>query len=204
MAITEPLNLLDGFPGWSTSFELMARQEQSRHASGRTRVKDFGSPIWMGTWVSRTLSPNLLDEWHARLSAAAIDQMTFWGRPLSRCRPIKHPGQSALPVGSLQTIGANNKSARVSGLPGIALSIGDMVQVGNNLHRVLEPAAAVAGLTPLFELRPHFWPGTATGQPVLISKPSCLMVIVPGSVSAAGDARTGRGPVSFQAMEARG
>ena len=204
MAITEPLELLDGFPGWSPDFELKARQEQSRHASGRVRTKDYGPPLWTGTWVSRTMRPNELDRWRSILSAAMNDQMTFLGRALARCRPILHPGASVLPAGTLDTIGDNDKSIRVDGLAGITLSIGDHIQIGANLHQVREMAKAVSGLTPLFEIRPHLWPGTATGQAVLIARPSCLMTIVPGSISASADPKTGRGSVSFSAIEARG
>ncbi|KKB86472.1 hypothetical protein VW29_02645 [Devosia limi DSM 17137] len=204
MAVTEPLDLLDGFPGWSTSFDLMARQEQSRSAAGRTRTKDFGSPLWRASYVSRVMRANELDRWRAILSAAMNDQMTFYGRALSRCRPIHHPGNLPLPTGTLHTIGANNKSIRADGLPTIRLDIGDLIQIGPNLHQVREPAAAVAGLTPLFEIRPHLWPAAFTGQAVVIAKPSCLMVIVPNSLQASGDLRTGRGSVSFDAIEARG
>lgn len=204
MAITEPIDLLAGFPGWTTDFDLMARQEQSRHASGRTRVKDFGSPIWQGSWSSKRLRPNELDEWRARLSFAEKSQMTFWGYALSRCRPINHPGSGVLPTGELHTIGDDNKTVRVDGLPGISLSIGDMIQIGGNLHRAAEPAVASSGLTPLFTIEPHLWPETVVGDNVAISRPACLMTIVPGSVSASADVATGRGTISFRAIEARG
>lgn len=204
MALTEPLDLLDSFPGWSTDFALQARQEQSRHASGRTRTKDLGSPLWAGTWATRVMNPNELDRWRALLSAAMIDQMTFRGRKLSRCRPAMHPGSSTLPTGELQSVGVNNKAIRVDDLPGISLSVGDMIQIGNDLYEAVEPAVAAAGLTPLFEVRPHLWPNAAVGQPAIISKPGCLMTIVPGSLSASADLRTGRGSITFSAIEARG
>ena len=52
MAITYPINLLPGFPGWTTGFSLRWRQEQSTQASGRilvmegwSRVRERGSAI---------------------------------------------------------------------------------------------------------------------------------------------------------------
>lgn len=206
MALTEPLDLLADFPGWSTSFEPLWRQEQSRHASGRTRVKDFGSPIWQGTYLSRSLSANELDHWQARLMAAENGLVTFIGYKLSRCRPIRHPGSSALPTGALDTIDDNNKSIRVSGLTGITLSIGDFIQIGDgDLHQVMEAAiASSGGLTPYFEVRPHLWPGAAVTDAVSIDRPHCLMTVVPGSVSASADLSTGRGTISWQGIEARG
>ncbi len=202
MALTAPLDLLTGFPGWSTDFDLMARQERSRHASGRTRVKDFGQPLWRGAWRSRTLSANELDMWRARIEHAMISQLTFRAWQTSRCRPIKHPGSSALPAGTLSAIGANDDTVAVAGLAGITLSIGDMLRIGSGLYRVLEQAAG--NPTAQFTITPHLWVGTATGQAVVISKPWCLMTVDPGSLSAPADPRTGRGSISFSATEARG
>ncbi len=93
-------------------------------------------------------------------------------------------------------------SVRVDGLPGITLSVGDMIQIGNDLHRVLEPASGP--LTAFFAIEPHLWPGIGSGAVVTLHKPSCLMVIEPGSLSASADPKTGRGSVSFSATEARG
>lgn len=201
MALTEPLDLLTDFPGWSTDFSLMARQEQSRHASGRTRVKDFGQPIWRSSWSTGTLSANSLDEWRARIEQAMVSQMTFVAWQSSRCRPIRHPGSSMLPAGTIHTIGDDDKTVRVAGLPGINLSIGDMLRLGTGLYRVLEQASGSP--TGFFTISPHLWPGVAEGQPVVISRPWCLMTVDPGSLSAPADPRTGRGSISFSATEAR-
>jgi hypothetical protein len=199
MALTEPLDLLTDFPGWSTDFALMARQEQSRHASGRTRVKDFGTPIWTASWQSKPLRPNVLDLWRARIEHAMVSQMTFTAWQSSRCRPILHPGSGVLPEGELDDIGDDDSTISVTGLTGITFSIGDMIRAGNGLYRVMEGGAP----TSLFTVSPHLWPGTASGQDVIIIKPWCLMTVDPGSLSAPADPRTGRGVVSFSATEAR-
>lgn len=201
MALIEPLDLLTGFPGWSTDFSLMARQERSRHASGRTRTKDFGQPLWRASWSTRTLTPNQFDEWRARIEHAMISQMTFMAWQSSRCRPISHPGSSALPAGTLSAIGEDDKTVRLAGFAGITFSVGDMVRIGAGLYRVQE--STTGNPTPLFTISPHLWQGTVTGQAVSISKPWCLMTIDPGSLSAPADPRTGRGSISFSATEAR-
>lgn len=204
MTITYPLDLLADWPGWTPEFDLLWRQEQSRLSSGRTIVKDFGSPIWRMTAASKTLSPNWLDHWRARLDAMEGGQKTFKGYPLSRCRPILHPGSAVLPAGTLHTIGGDRKSVRIDDLDGIALSVGDMISIGaRDLHRVMEGATAAAGLTPSFEVRPHIWADVETGAAVSIDRPFCLMSIVPGSITSSADPQTGRGTVSFQAIEAR-
>lgn len=202
MAITYPLDLLANWPGWSTEFDLMFRQEQSRQANGRTIVKDMGSPLWRASYQSRSLKPNEIDAWRARLASLENGIQTFKGYALSRCRPILHAGAAALPTGELHTIDANRKEIRVDDLLGVSLSVGDMIQIGTkDLHQVMEPASGT--LTDLFEVRPHIWPGVATGAAVSIVKPACIMAIVPGSVSSTSDMATGRGTISFQAVEAR-
>lgn len=198
MAITYPFDLLADFPGWSTDFDLLWRQEQSRQANGRTIVKDMGSPLWRASYQSRSLRPNELDYWRARLAAMENGLKTFYGRATSRCRPINHPGSDALPGGTLSSIGGDRKTIAIGGLTGITLRAGDMVQIGTrDLHQVVD----VAGGT--LEVRPHIWPGVTTGATVVISKPSCVMAIVPGSISSPADLATGRGAISFQAVEAR-
>jgi len=198
MAITYPFDLLADFPGWSTDFDLLWRQEQSRQANGRTIVKDMGSPLWRATYQSRSLWANELDYWRARLAAMENGLKTFLGRPLSRCRPINHPGSAALPSGTLSSIGGDRTTINAGGLTGITLRAGDMMQIGaRDLHQLVD----VSGAT--MEVRPHIWPGVATGAEVVISKPSCVMAIVPGSISSSADAATGRGSISFQAVEAR-
>ncbi|WP_411036164.1 hypothetical protein [Shinella sp. BYT-45] len=202
MALTYPLDLLSEFPGWATEFEPVYRQEYSRQANGATIGKDFGSPLWRGVWTSRTLSPNDLDYWRARLEALEGVVRSFRAWPMSRCRPIRHPGSSALPAGTLHTISASRNTIRVSGLAGINLSAGDLLQIGAaDLHRIMESAAG--NPTGLFEVRPHIWPGVATGAAVSISKPSCIMSIVPGSIATAANPATGRGTVSFEGIEVR-
>ena len=202
MTITYPLDFLPDFPGWSTEFELVYRQEQSRTAAGQTIGKDLGSPLWRGSWVSRELSANRLDFWRAKLEALEGALKTFRACPSSRFRPILHPGSATLPTGTLLTINGNRKSMTVAGLVGITLSPGDLLQIGDgDLHRVLE--TATGSPTGSFEVRPHIWPLVEEGELVSIRRPSCLMSIIPGSISTAADPRTGRGSVSFQGFEAR-
>lgn len=198
MAISYPYDLLNGAPFWSVEFDLLWRQEQSRQANGRTIVKDMGSPLWRAAYQSRSMRPNELDYWRARLAAMENGLKTFYGRATSRCRPINHPGSASLPSGTLSAIQPDRKTITVGGLAGITLRAGDMLCVGNkDLHQIVD----VAGGT--LEVRPHIWPGVATGATVSVTKPHCIMAIVPGSVSSTADTATGRGVISFQATEAR-
>lgn len=198
MAISYPFDLLVELKGHSTEFDLLWRQEQSRQANGRTIVKDFGSPLWRATYQSAPMCADDLDAWRARLAAMENGLKTFYGRSISRLRPIKHPGTSLLPSGTLNSIGSDRKTITISGLTSITLSVGDMVQIGSgDLHQIVDVAAGV------FEVRPHIWPGVTSGAAVSISNPHCVMSIVPGSVTSPADMQSGIGAFSFQAIEAR-
>lgn len=218
MTLSYPLDILADFPGWTPTFELMSRDELSRTAGGVTIPKNLGSPLWRASYVTRSLAPNLLDEWRARLDTLENGLKTFRGYPLSRCYPIAYPGGS-WPTGgafsgetaTVHTVGSGNRSLRVDLLPaGFELRVGDLFQVKRgstdrrDLYRVMEPATADgSGVTPEFEVRPHLWPGVAVDDVVSVKRPWCVMAVVPGSISSTADPVTGRGTVSFEAMEMR-
>lgn len=205
------IDFLGEWPGWN-SLELSANQEQATDSGGRVYVRNFSDPLWKMSAQTKRLSPNALDEWRARLDALENGLVTFKAFALSRAYPIAYPN-GAWPTGGsfsgttaqVHTVGADNKSLRVKGLPaGFVLSRGDMIQVGDtDLYRLMETATADGGgITPSFEVRPHLWDGIAVNDAVSVKRPACLMVLVPGSVQAAADT-SGRGAVSFQAIEAR-
>jgi hypothetical protein len=215
MAITYPINLLPGFPGWTTGFDLRWRQEQSTLASGRILVKDMGSPLWTLRAATKTLSPNTLDSWRARLTQLENGLQTFWGYSMSRCFPQAYPNGS-WPTGgafngltaNLNSINGNRKAIWLTGLPaGFVLSIGDYISITigtrKDLHQVMESVTANgAGLAGEFEIRPHLWPDVTVTKVVAVKQPACQMAIVPGSVSSEAS-MNGWGSVSFQAIEAR-
>jgi hypothetical protein len=212
VAITQPVNFLPIFPGWTTGFDLAWRQEQSVQASGRVIVKDMGSPLWSCRGISKVLSPNNLDQWRARLTSLENGLATFLGYPLSRTYPILYPkgnwptgGAFSGTTANLASINANRKAITVSALPaGFSLSIGDFLSLGGNvdLHQVMEPATAAAGTTTEFEIRPGLWPTRTTGAAVSVYRPACLMAIMPGSIQTDSQI-SGWGSVSFAAVEAR-
>lgn len=196
------VDFLDNWPGWSISFDYRARQELSRHASGLTRSKDLGDPIWFGAWVSPQLRPNEIDAWRAILTDLEHRQDTFNAYAMSRCRPIKHPaGGAAVPTGmKIGTIGGDNRSFTISSANGLTLVQGDMIQVGTAaLYRVTKGSTNGGSIT----VGPQLWPGTAVNDAISVIKPSCLMIVDPGSVQATS-AVNGRGTVSFNGIEARG
>lgn len=216
MAISFPVDLFDGFPGWTTDFEPLYRQEQSRTAGGRTIVKDFGSPLWVLTAQSRSMRPSELDYWRAKLAALENGIGTFRAYPMSRRYPILYPngnwptgGAFSGTTATLHTIESNRVSIRVGNLPvGFTLTVGDYISVNNrDLHQVMETATADGGgLSSLFEVRPKIWSDIAETSPltgVSVKNPSCIMAIVPGSITSSSDRSNGIGALAFRAIEAR-
>lgn len=217
MSLTAPFDILTGFPGYTTSFAPLYRQEQSRTAGGKTYVKDYDDPLWQLSAQSRSLSINELDYWRARLAALENGLQAFLGYSMSRTWPILYP-KGSWPTGvafdgvsaGLATINTARTAISISDLPeGFKFSVGDYLTIGNDLHQVMEPATANgAGLTNVFEVRPRIWPSVEVGSSpppaaVSVKRPACLMTIDPGSVSSPADPATGRGVISFTATESR-
>jgi hypothetical protein len=217
MAITYPLDILSTFPGYTTGFEPMYRQEQSRTQAGVTYVKDYDDPLWTLSAQSRSLSINELDFWRARLAALENGLQTFLGYSMSRTYPILYP-RGSWPTGAsfdgvsaeLASVNTARTAIEVSGLPsGFTFSVGDYLAIGNDLHQVMESATASGtGLTSAFEVRPRIWPSVEVGSSpppaaVSVKRPACIMTIDPGSVQSPADPATGRGVISFTATESR-
>jgi hypothetical protein len=100
---------------------------------------------------------------------------------------------------TIATIGSNRDTITLADMPaGYVYSVGDYVQLeDNNLHQVVDVDSGT------LSVRPHIWPAQDTGDTVKVTKPSCLMTIVPGSIGTTADLATGRGTISFQGVESR-
>lgn len=199
MAGTLPLDILHGFPGWFTEFDLFHRQETSRTTGGKTLVRDLGRPIWKAAFTTRSLLPNELDYWKARFRPLDGSLRPFRGRPLSRCFPVAYPngtGIGNVSAVKIAEIAPDNRTVRFSGLPvGYKASVGDFIQITAKLYQL-------SGISSTgFELYPHLAPGVAIGNVVTLVNPYVSMIIMPGTFSAQADPATGRGTLSFQAIE---
>lgn len=109
-------------------------------------------------------------------------------------------------VAQVGSINANRKAIALKGLSGgYTGRVGDYILAGNrNLHQVMENfTAASNGTTGEFEIRPHLWPETVVNDTVYVVRPYCLMTLVPDSLSTTAELTTGRGTISFQAVESR-
>ncbi|MET4636158.1 hypothetical protein [Kaistia defluvii] len=213
MTLTYPLDLLADWPGWAT-LDPSYGDETSGQAGGQLRVKSLRAPLWTMQASSRDLSPNELRRWKAKLAALENGQKTFWGYDFASVYPAAHPNGS-WPTG----VAFNGETAAISALsstialrlkalpPGFKVSIGDHIAFAYGsgpsyaLHQAVEDAVADAsGVTPAFEVRPPMRQGAAINNVVKVKRPACLMLIVPGSISAPANLNA-RGPISFNAMQ---
>lgn len=202
MAITYPLEFLEDFPGWNTEFDLIYRQEISRQASGRSIVKDMGTPVWKATWQSVRLKPNELSRWRAVIASLENGNKTFRGWDKARKYPILYPNGApgSDSFGNIATVSSDRKSITVSSLSSMKVSVGDYFDVDNMyLHQVME---ANTGGSPAFEIRPALYLSVDVGDIVNFYKPAALMRVIPGSVSSPQDVATGKGIISFQGIQA--
>lgn len=234
MAITYPLNLLDNLPGWSTDFNLLYRQEQSRHASGRTRVKDYGTPIWTATYTTKNLSPNTLDFWRARLNSLENGLQTFRAYPKSRCWPIAHPNGlvadstnwvletgnwndagrwlTAIPwttnelVGSatVNTKNVNNKALSLKDAPFLNLRTGDYISINGNLHQIMEDVPPSANGITIEFEVRPHLSVNIVPNDDVIFHQPFCLMTVVPDSVSASSGLNGRGSISFSGIEARG
>lgn len=213
MTVTYPLDLLADWPGWVT-LDPSYGDQTSGQAGGQIRVKSLRAPLWTLQAATRDLSPNELRHWKAKLAALENGQKTFWGYDSASFFP------AAYPHGSWPTGGAfSGETAAISALPstiamrlkslpaGFKISVGDHIAFAYGtgpsyaLHQAVEEAVADgSGVTPAFEVRPPIRQGAAINNVVKVKRPACLMMIVPGSVSAPANLNA-RGPISFNAIQ---
>lgn len=181
------------FCGYSPSakpLRLVSRQElSSREASGKTYGKDFGDPLWVGSFTTTLIPNDDAVEFEAMLNSLDGVINLFEARDLRKPFPRFYPSGVFSDTGKINTIGSNNKSLSLKGLDaGFKLAVGDYLafDVGTHraLHQVMEAVTASgSGVTAEFEVRPHIWPGTATDAAVKLKEPSALFSLNPGSVS---------------------
>lgn len=207
MTISNPYDFLNEFQGWSTNFTLKFRQEHSRHASGRVRVKDLGPPIWTATYASKNMSPNNLDAWRAKLNVLQQEMVTFKAYNFSRCYPINYPKgffpnpnpniQIPIPENGEITVLAGDGSIQIDFGTSLDIVVGDFFKIKNNVFTVTHRDGLY------YHISPNLEPDVVVGDLVTIVKPWVEMVLVPESISQTSGLN-GRGSITFSATEARG
>ncbi|WP_265518972.1 hypothetical protein [Nitratireductor luteus] len=190
---------------------LRDNQELSGLGSGQIIGADLAEPLWT---TDVRLFPAFSDD--AVDIQAMIESLdgvlkTFYLYDPRTSHPRADPDGSILGAATptIAGLNANNRAMAVTGLPaGYVLSRGDMLAFDyadparRALHRIGETVIADGtGLTPEFEVRPHFRPGVETGLPVNLIKPAAKMIIVPGSYQPPVSDDYGTTSITFTALQ---
>lgn len=216
MSLATVQDILPDWPGWAI-LDLSHGDQASGQGSGEMLVKQLRDPLWALHAESRTLSANQIRFWKAKLDGLDNGKKLFLGYDFASFWPANYPNGSWPTGGSFDGIsatilalGGDGISMSLAGLPvGFIGSIGDMLSatygVGSPaalaLWRAVEGFTADgSGNTGTFEVRGAIPAGVANGNTVAVKKPSCHMMIVPGSIQTPKD-HTARGPISFDAIQ---
>lgn len=189
------------------------QQEYSGLGSGETLIADLGPRLWKADVAFSTMSDDDAAALQADIETLDGGINEFYLYDPRKKFPRADPNGAILGSSNVQiaALGGNNKSLSVSGLPaGYVLSKGDLFHfdygtspVRRALHRIVEDVVANGvGLTPSFEVRPHFRTGVQTGLAVKLVKPAAKMKLVPGSFDPGmGSVGLGTSGIAFQAMQ---
>lgn len=192
MAISFPrADIFDIISMTSQSFQLQSRSEFSRRADGGTKVKNFGSAIWTGTWKSVIKRHDTIVDWEAVIYTLDGGMNAFYAGDLRRQYPREYVNGNFNDTGTIKALGANNKSLSLEGLPAnFKISRGDYFAFkygANNmvaLHQASESIQAnSSGTTDVFEIRPHLRVGVAVDTAVSFKKPMGIFTLDPSSIA---------------------
>lgn len=173
----------------SQSFTLVSRQEISGQANGIVRGKDFGSALWQAEYTTVEMLNRDAIAFEAALNS--LDGLTnaFEAGDLRNRYPRNYQNGAFTDSGVLATVGANNKSLSISGLPAnFVISAGDYFHFTYGTSRALHQAcetvtASGAGLSPVFEVRPFIRAGYTITNPVTFKLPNGLFILQPNSIT---------------------
>lgn len=195
MAMTFPLDLpslADKLSIASVKWDVMRFDQYSGIGSGHDLQAELAAPKWI---ADIELSPGYSD---GLKQIAAITRKLHGSQnafmlfdPLSQF-PQADPDGSVLAASTVQvyTVGTDRQSLRLKGLPaGYVLTISDKAQIvyssdptRNFFLEISETVTASgAGITPSFEIYPHIPVGIAIDDVVILKKPACKMIMLPGS-----------------------
>lgn len=217
MAFTFPLDraaFMNQLPIESMSMVLGESIEMNQTRGGEILRADKADRLWKGR-----ITLGKMKEDEAGRIAALIERLlaadgSFVAYDVRRPFPLLDPTGSILGAATptIHTIGTDRRECRIQGLPAnYALSAKDMFglnygssPVRRGLFRlVLATTASGAGLTPLFDIEPELPSGVTVGTAVVLARPVCKAVIVPGSYNEGRSRRTITEGVEFAFQEAK-
>lgn len=198
MSVTYPLAQADFWqllPISSLVLDCAPQIESSGLGSGQQISREVAPALWRGKVTLGRLTPAEAAETAALMDMVRRTGASFLASDLTRPFPAGDPDGEILglaPV-TIQTIGADRRTLRLTGLPPHYLfARGDMIGVTwgasplrYGLHRIVVAASADAsGLTGAIEVAPDLPAALTTGLAVSLRRPAFKAVIAAGSVQA--------------------
>lgn len=171
---------------------LQASNQRSPQRNGVQRGKKLGPALWMGSWKTVTKKHDIILDLEAIINSLEDGVYPFYGSDMRRRFPLQYPTGNFNDTFKIATKGANNKSLTMSGGPAnFKLSRGDYLHFNFNdlggkpcryYGQVMETVtASAAGLTPLFEVRPHFPNYIPVNTAVVLKDPKAVFKLVAGT-----------------------
>ncbi|WP_273689012.1 hypothetical protein [Ketogulonicigenium vulgare] len=214
MALANPAPVAAFFGGLkvaSAIFTLPAAIQSSVTGGGEVLTASLGTRLWRGTVTLAAMPVREGQEALALIEAMQDAGASFLATPLPRLLPALDP-LGLLIAGHSPFIAsvADNRRISIAGLPPhyeldrggfLSFQYGPAPQ-RHALHRISEPVTAnAAGITPLFDVRPHFRPGVSAGAQVQIAAPHYRAVIVPDTVNEGSSNQVVTSGISFQIIQ---
>jgi len=215
MTITYP-RALPACGANSCDFELQRQEVIGGEIGGRILSNELGPAHWRLKFGRRPTAEADFDLWRAWLSSLRGSGKLFYGRDMRRGKwprayrtgfsELTRAGGGAFDGTATSIDLTDNFVPEVSGLPaGFVVNVGDYLgfswgsDSGRTLHRIVEGGVADGSGVGAFTVEPEI-PGFVPGDAVAtFAAPTCLMVIVPGSVDLSAD--DGDRRVSFEAIQ---
>lgn len=193
MALTFPYSVAsfaDVLRMSTVRMKLVADQQISGMGGGKIIVADMSPKYWEFEVTLINMENALARRVQALIEALDESINDFYLYDPRAAYPLSDPtgsilGASAVKINSLNV---NNKELTLNTLPSTyVLSAGDLLHFDfgtpahRAFHRVVVGGAAVAGVSPSLEVRPHIQPGAVVGAAVTLIKPSARCKMIPGS-----------------------
>lgn len=195
MTVSYPYSLAqfaDRLEVLSVTWDIQRNDELSGTGGGRVWAAELAPPLWVGSVTLREMRNS-----DAKQIAALIRKLhgsqeaLFLYDPLSKY-PQRDPKGLAIAQSTVRisSISADRANLSLNGLPlNYVLLPGDKMQIAYGASptryafiEVSEPTQAnSSGVTPVFGVFPHIPNGVAVGTTVVLSKPACRCIILPGS-----------------------
>lgn len=190
------------------SFSLITRQELSRIADGRIYGKDLGPEVWVVEYTSIPMSTADAVTFEAKLRSLRGVLNAFEAYDLRRPYPLAHADGAFNDTGTLLSIGVDNLSLALQGLPaGLALSVGDYLSFEDDdealaLHQVMEDVTANgSGVTTEFAVVPEIRDVLVSPpKAVVLKRPPARFKLLPNSITTS-KASGGIYTVSFRGVQ---